>query len=128
MTTPVAVPFTWLDQYPAIIAACGNDYEAAANSESPGFMGSGKYWSIGVPVYVWQDYLMGSDPYKTNDIFKVFIEMVDNKPIITWLPDLNTNGNARVYTIWGKANLMDKVWHTPTNSATRFFKVEVSMP
>lgn len=128
VTTPVAVPFTWLDQYPAIIAACGNDYEAAANSESPGFMGSGKYWSIGVPVYVWQDYLMGSDPYKTNDIFKVFIEMVDNKPIITWLPDLNTNGNARVYTIWGKANLMDKVWHTPTNSATRFFKVEVSMP
>ena len=27
-----------------------------------------------------------------------------------------------------KTNLTDEVWHTPTNSASRFFKVTVEMP
>ena len=43
---------------------------------------------------------------------------------IGWSP----NRSDRVYTIWGKTNLTDAAWHTPTNSATRFFTVEVSMP
>ena len=34
--------------------------------------------------------------------------------------------NERVYTVEGKANLTDS-W-APTNSASRFFRVKVSMP
>ena len=30
--------------------------------------------------------------------------------------------------IWGKENLTDAVWHSPTNAADRFFKVSVEMP
>jgi len=33
-----------------------------------------------------------------------------------------------VYEVWGKTNLTDAAWHWPTNSGTRFFKVEVRMP
>ena len=41
-----------------------------------------------------------------------------------WKPRLDD----RVYTVWGKTNLMDTTpWYTPTNSATRFFKVTVEL-
>ena len=33
----------------------------------------------------------------------------------------------RAYTIYGKTNLTDKTWHSPTNEASRFFKVGVEM-
>ena len=42
--------------------------------------------------------------------------------------NLNENGIERIYTIWGKENLMDAAWHSPTNAADRFFKVSVEMP
>ena len=47
---------------------------------------------------------------------------------IFWLPNLNTNGTERIYTIWGKTNLTDAEWMSPTNSGHRFFKVEVELP
>jgi hypothetical protein len=46
-----------------------------------------------------------------------------------WLePDLNEGGtkHERVYTVEGKENLTDS-W-APANSASRFFRVKVSMP
>ena len=47
---------------------------------------------------------------------------------ITWDPDLNEDGQQwRVYTIKGAAELTDE-FTAPTNSASRFFKVEVSLP
>jgi hypothetical protein len=49
-------------------------------------------------------------------------------PNVTWTPNLNTNGEVRVYKVWGKADLMDSAWTYPTNSAHRFFKVTVEMP
>ena len=30
--------------------------------------------------------------------------------------------------IYGKENLTDAAWHSPTNAADRFFKVSVEMP
>ncbi len=64
-----------------------------------------------------------------NDYFSANVTLVDGKPVITWSPDLNADGKMRrVYTIWGKTNLTDAAWHTPTNSASRFFKVTVDMP
>jgi hypothetical protein len=42
---------------------------------------------------------------------------------------LNENGtkDVRVYTVEGKETLTDDYW-TPTNSASRFFRVKVEMP
>jgi hypothetical protein len=54
--------------------------------------------------------------------------MENGVPVIGWNPDLNEGGtkHERVYAVEGKANLTD-TW-TPTNSASRFFRVKVSMP
>ena len=49
-------------------------------------------------------------------------------PLVTWSPNLNSNGEVRVYTVMGKENLTDAVWQTPTNSTHRFFKVKVELP
>lgn len=49
-------------------------------------------------------------------------------PHVTWSPNRNTNGEVRVYTVFGKTNLMDAAWVCPTNAAHRFFKVKVEMP
>ncbi len=55
--------------------------------------------------------------------------MENGVPVIGWNPDLNEDGtkHERVYTVEGKGNLTDKSW-APTNSASRFFRVKVSMP
>ena len=50
-------------------------------------------------------------------------------PQIIRLPNLNTNGIERSYTVWVKANLTDGAdWEYPTNAAHRFFKVTVELP
>ena len=49
-------------------------------------------------------------------------------PYVSWTPNLNTNGEVRVYTVMGKTNLTDAAWTGPTNAAHRFFKVTVEMP
>ena len=46
----------------------------------------------------------------------------------SWSPNLNTNGEVRVYTVLGKMNLTDAAWMCPTNAAHRFFKMKVEMP
>ena len=47
---------------------------------------------------------------------------------VSWTPNLNTNGEVRVYTVMGKTNLTDAAWTCPTNAAHRFFKVKVELP
>ena len=37
--------------------------------------------------------------------------MVGGVPQVTWSPNLNTNGEVRSYTIWGKESLTD-AWHS----------------
>lgn len=75
-----------------------------------------------------QEYVTGSDPADKMSSFRGNITMSNGVPQVTWSPNLNTNGEVRAYTVWGKTNLTDEVWHTPTNSASRFFKVTVEMP
>ena len=70
-------------------------------------------------------WLIGLDPNDPDVAFRATIKMLGDVPLIGWTPDL---GNLRKYTIWGKTNLTDKAWHSPTNSATRFFKVNVALP
>ena len=56
------------------------------------------------------------------------IEMKDDVPLVTWSPNLNSNGEVRVYTVMGKEKLTDATWQSPTNSAHRFFKLKVELP
>ena len=77
---------------------------------------------------MWQDYVAGTDPTNAASVFTAGIEMVGGVPQVTWSPNLNTNGIERSYTIWGKESLTDAAWHSPTNTADRFFKVSVEMP
>ncbi len=77
---------------------------------------------------VWQDYVAGTDPTNVNSVFTAAIKMVDGLPQVTWSPNLNTNDEVRVYTVFGKTNLTDATWVCPTNAAHRFFKVKIEMP
>lgn len=82
----------------------------------------------GNDMYVWQDYVAGTDPTDTNSVFTATIKMVDGAPVVEWSPKLGAAEEAqRRYTIYGKTNLTDKAWHSPTNALDRFFTVGVEM-
>ena len=53
----------------------------------------------------------------------------DHERICSGVATLNTNGEVRVYKVWGKARLddADELWKCPTNGTHRFFKVSVEM-
>lgn len=68
-------------------------------------------------------YIAGLTPTNSNSRLLADIHMVNNAAVITWEPNLDT----RVYTVYGKTNLTDRAWHSPTNEASRFFKVGVEM-
>ena len=118
LTTPEPVPYSWLRAYNL---GLDSDFETAAKSLNGKNTG-------GKAMSVWQDYVAGTDPTNVNSVFTAAIEMVDGLPHVTWSPNLNTNGEVRVYTIFGKTNLTDAAWVCPTNAAHRFFKVKVEMP
>ena len=118
-TTPAPVPYIWLrgcfphtpDEYDA--------YESAAKEDAAN--GVNKVWAC---------YVAGLNPTNATDVFRAVISIgADGEPVIGWEPDLNEGGtkHERVYTVEGKENLTDKSW-APTNSASRFFRVKVSMP
>jgi hypothetical protein len=83
----------------------------------------------GNDMYVWQDYIAGTDPTDTNSLFTATITMVDGSPVVEWSPKLSAAEEAkRKYTVYGKASLeSDEDWHSPTNALDRFFKVGVEM-
>jgi len=72
--------------------------------------------------------VMGTDPTKQDDFLLTVISLTNNVPYVSWIPNLNTNGEVRVYTVMGKTNLTDAAWTCPTNAAHRFFKVKVELP
>ena len=116
-TTPVPVPYVWLDPYLAKYGA--GDYEAAGHAT--GANGAA----------LWESYVAGLDPEDPTSKLRAFIEMLpDNTPKVTWSPDLGNADVPRTYTILGKANLTDADW-TPVTDANkpmmRFFKVKVEM-
>ena len=99
------------------------DYETAGNAAS------GKADGMGKPLSVWQDYVAGTDPTNAASRLTAKIEMIDGAPVVTWEPDLNTNGIIRTYKVYGSETLNGGGnWQYPTNSLHRFFKVTVEMP
>lgn len=113
---------SWGYEYPLFQRQHGDD-PATAYIQT-----SGKFDSKGSPMYVWQDYVAGTDPTDVNSVFKAKITMVDGKPKVEWEPNLNENGVVREYKVFGKENLTDAEWQSPISDQCKFFKVEVSMP
>ena len=105
----------------SFIAKFGDNLAAALTKKT------GKRDGAGNELAVWHDYVAGTDPTDSNSTFKATIEFKNGMPVVEWEPNLNSNGEQRVYTLYGKADLAD-AWHTPTNALDRFFKVDVAMP
>ena len=113
-TTPVPVPFEWMDAFSAMLANHGGDYETFGNATA----------SNGVNK-VWECFVTGLDPTSATNRFLAEIVFDETgSPEVKWSPDL---GDERRYSVLGKTNLVDESWG-PTNEATRFFRVKVSMP
>lgn len=129
-TTPVPVPYVWLDAYPELLAASGGDYEALANAPSPGAAGAGKRWADGTPCRVWQDFVAGTAP--TDDaLFTATIRLEGATPVVGWWPDTPALRATRVYRTFGKKALGDAEWVDVSGgnpSEYRFFKVTVDLP
>ena len=116
LTTPVPVPYTWLDSY---VEQFGGDYERAANAK--GLNG----------VTLWESYVAGLVPTDPTSRFRATIEIDANgKMVVTWKPDLREANPPRTYIEYGKEKLTDAEW-TPVTAenrdAMRFFKVGVKI-
>ena len=118
-TTKVPVPYIWLrghfphtpDEYDA--------YESAAKEDAANGVNK-----------VWECFVAGLNPTNATDVFRTVISIgADGAPVVGWEPDLNEGGtkHERVYNVEGRESLTDGTW-APTNSASRFFRVKVSMP
>ena len=94
-----------------VLLDCRYDYVAALNT-----IGDNGYAII-------DSYVAGLTPTNSNSKLLASIHMVNDKAIITWTPNIE----SRIYTIYGKTNLADRALHSPTNEASRFFKVGVEM-
>lgn len=121
----VAVPATWSVNYPNFISKFGSDFTKALA------MKTGKRDGAGNEMFVWQDYVAGTDPTKEDDVFTASITIVDGKVVISYTPELDDARKAmRQYTTWGKKSLMDRDWAVVPEgheSEYNFFKVTVEM-
>lgn len=120
----VAIPETWAENYPAFTEKFGNDFTAALVKPT------GKKDAQGNSLFVWQDFVVGTDPTKVDDVFHATITMVDGAPHIGYTPELSAEEAAkRTYTIYGKAKLQDEEWSIVNGNESdfNFFKVTVGM-
>lgn len=114
-TTPEAVPYSWLDRWPDLLAENGCDYERAAFAIAANGINS-----------VWECYVAGLDPTVPSSVFRVDISMDGNDPRIDWTPDL---GVARDYRLEGRTKFGDSDgWKSPVTDDHRFFRARVALP
>ena len=112
------VPYVWLRVFFPHTPDKYDAYESAAKETA----------ANGVNT-VWECYVAGLVPTNAADLFRTVISMEGGKPQISWEPKLSADEEAkRTYTIEGRESLTDGEWTTPTNAASRFFKVKVTMP
>ena len=121
----VAIPSSWTTSYPKFTEKFGTDFTKALA------MQTGKKDGAGNPMFVWQDYVAGTDPTKEDDVFAASITMVDGKVVISYTPELDDARKAmRKYTTWGKKSLKDTEWtevQQGSEAEFNFFKVSVEM-
>ena len=123
----LAIPSTWADQYgEAFTAKFGNDFSKAVTAQT------GKRDGAGNAMFVWQDFVAGTDPTDEGDVFTASItfDKNTNEPIISWTPELSAVDAAkRNYRTYGKVRLTDADWTLVDGNAAdyNFFKVTVEM-
>ena len=110
----------------AFVEKFGSDLSAALLKPT------GKKNAVGEDMYIWQDYVAGTDPTDPKSQFTAKIEMVDGDPVVIWSPKLSEAEAAkRIYTTYGKKTLeAGEPWtpvETPAQGGWRFFKVGVEM-
>ncbi|MCR5839678.1 MAG: hypothetical protein K6G94_08595, partial [Kiritimatiellae bacterium] len=113
-TTPVAVPYSWLDGY-SLGDGTSSGYDAAAASKAANGVNR-----------VWECYVAGLDPTNATDTFKATIDFKDGKPVIGWKPDTPSYTPTSWYKVEGKADLGDE-W-SPQAEGHRFFRVLIETP
>ena len=108
--TPVPVEYAWINQY--YTASTALEYINIATNNGLN----------GIPV--WQSYVACLDPTNPASKFVVTgLTFTNGMPYFTWEPN---RSDIRDYIVYGKTNLTDATpWFTPTNNATRFFRVKV---
>lgn len=115
--TEEGVPYEWFYNYGPILDNADDDCEAA-----------GRLFAANGVNKVWECYVAGLNPLNTNSIFHTVISIQDGNPQISWEPKLNADEEAkRTYTVEGRESLASGSWG-PTNAASRFFRVNVSLP
>jgi len=125
--TPIAIPSNWALQYPEFETKFGCDFTTAVTRPT------GKIDSAGNVMFVWQDFVAGTDPTNPNDKFTASITFNKdtNEPIISWTPELSATESAkRRYRKYGKVRLQDQDWTEVADgeeSNFNFFKVTVEM-
>ena len=121
----IVVDSNWFDRYPGFSKKFGDDRAAAILKRN------GKVGPNNCEGYVWQDYVAGTDPTDESDTFKVFVAIVEGRPVITCYPKLNPEDAAkRRYTTLGKVSLDEDQWAVVPQGREheyRFFKVAVEM-
>ena len=121
----VAVPATWTVNYPKFTEKFGSDFTKALA------MKTGKKDGAGNPMFVWQDYVAGTDPTKEDDVFTASITIVDGEVKVSYTPELDdARKSLRKYTTWGKKSLLDTGWtevELGKEADYNFFKVTVEM-
>lgn len=122
----VAVTSEWATQYPSFTTKFGSDFTKAVTKPT------GKRDGAGNAMYVWQDFVAGTDPTDEDDVFTASItfDKVTGDPVISWTPELTeTEAAKRVYRKFGKVRLNDAEW-SPIDgdeASYNFFKVSVEM-
>jgi len=132
------VPYSWLRTYyptlPQIVPGTpirigSKKFHAAYSDASTNDSSNVSSPRAGTFLKNWESYVAGLNPTNSTDALLAYINMVnDNTPVITWTPNLNTNGVVRKYTIEGSESIQETSWHSPTNSYDRFYRVRVEMP
>ena len=121
----IAVPSEWANQYSGFATKFGSDFTAAVTKPT------GKRDGSGNAMYVWQDYVAGTDPTDLNDVFRASITFDgEGKPVISHTPELPAAEAAkRIYRTFGKVRLNDSDWTLVNGNAEgyNFFKVTVEM-
>ena len=121
----VAIPSSWAESYPSFESKFDSDFTKALS------MKTGKKDGAGNDMFVWQDYIAGTDPTKPEDKFMASITVVEGKVTVSYTPELDDARKAlRKYTTWGKKSLLDANWtevQEGHEAEYNFFKVSVEM-
>ena len=112
--TPVRVPYSWLEEKAgAILAANGNDHEAAAKATAA----NGRA--------VWECYVADVSVTDAGEDFKAALVRENGKWVAKPVPD---RGDARVYTVEGTSAIGDEASWGPVSEDSLFFRVKAGMP